>query len=147
MRTTIFIDDRLAEKVRAHAAVAGESVSAFVADLLIDALARSDSPQWQAPFRLRTVRDEGVAPEINLDRPLTLETKGDHLPPAFPASSSAGSAGRNPAVGLARTSSVEVSLFRVRFIRYLTKRPDPTKILEAPKFWARLSWTQHNLPP
>lgn len=77
MRTTISLDDRLAEKVRTRAAAAGKSVSAFIAGLLDDALKRADPPMEGPPFRLVTVGGEGVASGIDLDRPRTLETMDD----------------------------------------------------------------------
>lgn len=77
MRTTISLDDGLAEKIRARAAATGKSTSAFIAGILDDALKRSDPPPESPPFRLVTVGGEGVAPGIDLDRPRTLETMDD----------------------------------------------------------------------
>lgn len=77
MRTTISLDDRLAEKVRARAAAQGKSVSAFIAGLLDDALKKPAPPAERPPFRLVTVGGEGVASGIDLDRPRTLETMDD----------------------------------------------------------------------
>ena len=42
MRTTISLDDRLALAVRARAAEKGQSVSAFIAEVLDDALKRRE---------------------------------------------------------------------------------------------------------
>ena len=53
MRTTISLDDQLAEQVRREAAVQGRSVSAFIAGVLSDALKRRGPPE-APPFRLPT---------------------------------------------------------------------------------------------
>lgn len=74
MRTTISLDDRLAEKVRARASAKGKSVSAFIAGILDDALKRTGPSAEIPPFRLVTVGGEGVAPGVDLDRPRALET-------------------------------------------------------------------------
>lgn len=76
MRTTISLDDRLAEAVRAKAAEKGESVSAFIARTLDDALKRPE-PKEERPFRLVTVRGEGVRGGVDLDRPRELEVAED----------------------------------------------------------------------
>jgi len=71
MRTSISLDDRLAERVRRKATEEGLSVSAFIARILDDALKRTEvnpSP----PFRLITVDGEGTYPEVDLNRPRTL---------------------------------------------------------------------------
>lgn len=67
MRTTISLDDRLGEAARQHAAADGISLSAFIARVLADALARSEEPKEAPPFELITV---GGAPHpgIDLDR-------------------------------------------------------------------------------
>jgi len=71
MRTSISLDDRLAERVRRGAADEGLSVSAFIARILDDALKRQEVPP-APPFRLVTVSGDGVYPEVDLDRPRTL---------------------------------------------------------------------------
>ena len=71
MRTTMSLDDRLAEQVKARASSEGLSVSAFIARTLNDALRRPRS-RSTAPFRLITVRGEGLQPGIDLDRPNAL---------------------------------------------------------------------------
>jgi len=76
MRTTISLDDRLAEAVRARAAEKGESVSAFIARTLDDALKRPE-PKEERPFRLVTVGGGGVRGGVDLDRPRELEVAED----------------------------------------------------------------------
>lgn len=71
MRTSISLDDRLAERVRRRAAAEGLSVSALIARILDDALKRRKSRPEPA-FRLITVGGEGTYPEVDLDRPRTL---------------------------------------------------------------------------
>ena len=78
MRTTISLDDRLAEQVRRRAARDGLSVSAFIARVLDDALKRQPTAgPPPPPFRLITVKGDGVNPGIDLDRPRALETAED----------------------------------------------------------------------
>lgn len=72
MRTTISLDDRLAERIQRRATAAGTSVSAFIALTLDDALKRSTQPETIPPFRLITAGEKGVAPGIDLDRPREL---------------------------------------------------------------------------
>lgn len=67
MRTTISIDDRLGRRVQQRAAQLGLSVSAFIARTLDDALKRSPATP-ERPFRLVTVKGDGVVPGIDLDR-------------------------------------------------------------------------------
>ncbi len=67
MRTTISIDDRLGRRVRQRAAQLGLSVSAFIARTLDDALKRSPAAP-ERPFRLVTVKGDGVSPGVDLDR-------------------------------------------------------------------------------
>jgi hypothetical protein len=76
MRTTISLDDRLAERVKRTAARRGMSVSAFIARTLDDALKRPE-PRRPAPFRLVTVGGEGLQPGVDLDRPNTLVASDD----------------------------------------------------------------------
>lgn len=71
MRTSISLDDRLAERLRRRAADEGVSVSAFIARIVDDALKRQDL-QPAPPFRLVTVGGEGTYPGVDLDRPRTL---------------------------------------------------------------------------
>ena len=76
MRTTISLDKRLAEQVKRRATAQGLSVSAFIAKTLNDALKRP-APRSGPPFRLVTVRGEGLQPGIDLDRPNALLTGDD----------------------------------------------------------------------
>ncbi|MBW3565703.1 MAG: ribbon-helix-helix protein, CopG family [Acidobacteria bacterium] len=76
MRTTISLEDRLAEAVRARAAEAGTSVSAYIAAILDDALKRQ-KPEEERPFRLVTVGGSGTRPGADLDRPRQLEVADD----------------------------------------------------------------------
>jgi hypothetical protein len=78
MRTTISMDDRLAERVRRKAAAEGLTVSAFIAKTLDDALKRTSVPAAR-PFRLITVTGEGVGSGIDLDRPRTLDVEEDEV--------------------------------------------------------------------
>lgn len=76
MRTTISLDDRLAEEVQRRAAARGQSVSSFIASILDDTLKRHE-PEEERSFRLITVGDEGVFEGINLDHPRRLEIEED----------------------------------------------------------------------
>ncbi len=71
MRTSISLDDRLAERVRRKATEEGLSVSAFIAQILDDALKRQEV-RPSPPFHLVTVGGEGIYPGVDLDRPRTL---------------------------------------------------------------------------
>jgi hypothetical protein len=77
MRTTISLDDRLAERVRRKAVEQGLSVSAFIARTLDDALKRDAIPPVEPPFRLVTVKGPGLRPGVDLDRPRALEVAED----------------------------------------------------------------------
>lgn len=76
MRTTISLDDRLAETVRERAAEKGKSVSALIAGILDDALKRQEPPE-DRPFRLVTVTGGGLRAGVDLDRPRELEIHED----------------------------------------------------------------------
>ncbi len=76
MRTTISMEDRLAEDIRREAAACGLSVSAFIAKTLDDALKRPE-PTHVKPFRLITVGGDGPRPGVDLDRPRELESLED----------------------------------------------------------------------
>lgn len=76
IRTTISLDDQLAQQVRRAAKARGISVSAFIANTLDDALKRRETPE-PPPFRLVTVRGVHTRPGIDLDRPRTLDVRDD----------------------------------------------------------------------
>jgi hypothetical protein len=76
MRTTISLEDRLAEAVKEKAAEAGKSVSAFIADILDDAIKRGE-PEEELPFHLVTVKGTGLRSEVDLDRSRELEVAED----------------------------------------------------------------------
>jgi hypothetical protein len=76
MRTTISLPERLADQVKRRAAAQGLSVSAFIAKTLSDALKRT-APRSATPFRLVTVKGEGLQPGVDLDRPNALVTADD----------------------------------------------------------------------
>ena len=76
MRTTISMEDRLAEDIRREAAARGLSVSAFIAKTLDDALKRPETTHVK-PFRLITVGGDGPRPGVDLDRPRELESLED----------------------------------------------------------------------
>ncbi|MCY4091482.1 MAG: ribbon-helix-helix domain-containing protein [Caldilineaceae bacterium] len=78
MRTTVSLDDRLAEQVRRAAAARGMSVSAFIAKTLDDALKRRE-PTEPPPFRLVTVRGVRARPGVDLDRPRALDAQDDEV--------------------------------------------------------------------
>ncbi len=80
MRTTISLDNHLAERIRRRAAEEGLSVSAFIAKSLDDILKR-ESPVPSPPFKLLTVKGKGPAPGLDLDRPRALETADDENTP------------------------------------------------------------------
>ena len=72
MRTTISLEDQLANQVRRAAAERGLSVSAFIAQTLDDAL-NSRQKAAPPPFKLVTVHGGRLRPGIDLDRPRSLE--------------------------------------------------------------------------
>ncbi len=67
MRTTILLDDRLGERLRAHARREGKSFSAFLADAGRKALDARE-PVGAEPFRLITFRGDGPVEGVDLDR-------------------------------------------------------------------------------
>lgn len=77
MRTTISLEERLTEQVRRRAAEEGLSVSAFIARTLDDALKRSGTTPVSPPFRLVTVKGEGLQSGVDLDRPGGLVSEED----------------------------------------------------------------------
>lgn len=76
MRTTISLEDRLAEEVKRRAAESGESVSAFIARVLYDSLKREE-PAPARPFRLITASGNGVRSGIDPDRPRSIDVSED----------------------------------------------------------------------
>lgn len=77
MRTTILLDDRLGERLRAQARKEGKSFSAFLADAGRKALESHEEGSTE-PFQLITVRGEGPLEGINLDRTNDLLVAEDH---------------------------------------------------------------------
>ena len=75
MRTTISLDDQLAEQVRREAEARGISMSAFIAKTLYDALKRRETSE-PPPFRLVTVRGVHARPGVDLDRPRAIDVSG-----------------------------------------------------------------------
>ena len=71
MRTSISLEDRLAERLRRRAAAEGISVSAFIARIVDDALKRP-KVQPSPPFRLVTVGGDGTYSGVDLERPRSL---------------------------------------------------------------------------
>ena len=76
MRTTISLDEQLANRVRREALAQGISVSAFIARTLDDALKRRE-PSESPPFRLITSRGVRPHPGVDLDRPRSLDVVDD----------------------------------------------------------------------
>ena len=72
MRTTISLDDRILEAVKRKAAEQGQSVSAYIAGVLDDAVKRESAPTEGRPFRLIAVGGGGPYPHVDLDRPREL---------------------------------------------------------------------------
>ena len=77
VRTTISLEDRLAEQVRREAATKGVSVNAFIVATLKDAIKRRTVPTEPKPFRLITVGGDGLRSGIDLDRPRAIESADD----------------------------------------------------------------------
>lgn len=67
MRTTILLDDRLGERLRAHARQEGKSFSAFLADAGRKAL-DAQGQVGAEPFQLVTFRGDGLIGGVDLDR-------------------------------------------------------------------------------
>lgn len=76
MRTTISLEDRLADAVKRRAAESGESVSAYIARVLDDSLKREE-PAPAKPFRLITSGGKGVQAGYDIDRPRAIEVSED----------------------------------------------------------------------
>ncbi|MDP4610007.1 MAG: hypothetical protein NWT02_02345 [Opitutales bacterium] len=71
MRTSIILDDELAENLRSTAKRKGLSLSAFLADAGRAAL-RSERASTAASFELITFGEGGLQTGVNLDRPSDL---------------------------------------------------------------------------
>jgi plasmid stability protein len=67
MRTTILLDDELAEQLRARARAKGQSLSAFLAEAGRAAL-KADPVEKKHAFELLTYGDSGTYPGIDLDK-------------------------------------------------------------------------------
>lgn len=67
MRTSIILDDELAEQLRARAKEKGQSLSAFLADAGRAAL-KAEKAVSRKPFKLVTYGEGGTFPGINLDK-------------------------------------------------------------------------------
>lgn len=67
MRTTILLDDELAERLHVEARRVGKSFSAFLADAGRKALDTREQ-KGSEPFRLVTFRGAGPFEAVNLDR-------------------------------------------------------------------------------
>lgn len=72
MRTTISLDDQLAQTVRREARARSMSVSAFVSGILADAL-QLKHQAGTAPFKLPTIAGVRLRSGIDLDQPRALE--------------------------------------------------------------------------
>ena len=77
MRTTITLDDGLAADVKRRARSEGKSVSAVIAEALRAQLTRREAPARPAPFRLITVKGEGLRPGVDLTKVRTIEETED----------------------------------------------------------------------
>ena len=76
MRITISLVERLGRQARSRAAAHGQSVSAFIAAILADALKR-ETPTTPPRCRLITVGGNGVGQRIDLDRTREVEVADD----------------------------------------------------------------------
>lgn len=77
MRTTISLDDGLAEDVKRRAAREGVSVSALIESLVRDGLHRRPPVRAVPPFRLVVVDGGGVVAGVDLDRAAKLVDEDD----------------------------------------------------------------------
>ena len=76
MRTTISLNEHLANQVRRAAAARELSVSAFIAEVLGDAL-KQRAPTGPPAFRLVTTSGTRVRPGVDLDRARSADTEED----------------------------------------------------------------------
>lgn len=77
MRTTISLDDGLAEDVKRRAAELRTSVSALIESLIREGLHRRDPEQTIRRFRLITVGRGHAIPGVDLDRAAKLIDEAD----------------------------------------------------------------------
>jgi Arc/MetJ family transcription regulator len=77
MRTTISLDDGLAEDVKRRAAELRTSVSALIESLIREGLHRREPERKARRFRLVTVRRGQLLPGIDLDRAAKLIDEAD----------------------------------------------------------------------
>ncbi len=75
MRTTILLDDKLAEKFRETARQRGQSLSAFLVEAGRAALGNKSTTG--EPFNLITYGSKGPQPNINLDKTNEIITQED----------------------------------------------------------------------
>lgn len=75
MRTTILLDDKLAEKFRETAQQRGQSLSAFLVEAGRSALGKEE-PDGEA-FNLITFGEGGTQPNINLDKTSEITVQDD----------------------------------------------------------------------
>lgn len=78
MRTTISLDETLLREAKRHAALSDQSLSAFVADAVREALARRAPTMESAPVRLVTVKGE-LLPGVNYDSFAELNDRAEDL--------------------------------------------------------------------
>lgn len=72
MRTTLTIDDQLAELLKEAAYRSGKSFKQVVNDTLRAGLDKQDTPPKVKPYRVKAVSLGGVRPGIDLDKALQL---------------------------------------------------------------------------
>jgi hypothetical protein len=73
MRTTINLPDPLLAQVRRRASETGQTLTAFIADAVREALARRREGRSQPPLRLTTFRGSGLQPGVDLDDSAALQ--------------------------------------------------------------------------
>lgn len=66
MRTTLRLDDGLMRQAKAHAALTGRTLTAFIEDAVRQALAAGDPSTKPPRYRVRTFRS-GLRPGVDLD--------------------------------------------------------------------------------
>jgi len=81
MRTTISLDDGLAEDVKRRAAELRTSVSALIESLIREGLHRREPEQKARRFRLVAVKRGHLLPGVDLDRAAKLIDEADESSP------------------------------------------------------------------